>query len=164
MLVRSTIGRVPSHVLLSLATCLAACSEQKDREADLDAGPSRDAADDNPDAVGSLCFASAYRCEGNVALPCEPGAERVDCTPLGLFCNPLHGCSECVPGQTSCADGKATWCRDDGTLAEFECDSMQGLTCEPGGCRGPCALNEVQDSYIGCDYYPTVTLNPVWQG
>jgi hypothetical protein len=41
---------------------------------------------------------------------------------------------------------------------------MQGLKCEPGGCRGPCALNEVQDSYIGCDYYPTVTLNPVWQG
>lgn len=131
-----------------------------------DAGDVRDGSVDVPDATGSLCYGSAFRCEGTRAVPCDPAersAER-DCADTDEVCNPVRGCSQCIPGTTSCADGKATWCRDDGTLAEFECDSMQGLTCMPGGCQGPCALNEVQDSYIGCDYYPTVTLNPVWQG
>src|SRR6185436_13440806 len=87
-----------------------------------------------------------------------------DCAARGLVCAPSVGCVECIPGKTSCADGRASWSRDDGTRAEFECDAMQGLSCEPSGCVGPCALNEIHDSYIGCDYYPTVTLNPVWSG
>lgn len=72
--------------------------------------------------------------------------------------------AECVPGRASCADGQATYCRSDGTLARYECDPVQGLTCTPTGCSGACDLGEVEQSYIGCDYYPTVTLNPVWTG
>jgi hypothetical protein len=157
---------VRSTTLLACAALLGACADKTTDPDSLDGGPRNDGSTLDPDAVGSLCFGSTFRCEDNTAIPCEPGAAntRLDCSAMGLFCNALHGCSECKPGQTSCKDGKATWCRDDGTLAEFECDSMQGLTCEASGCRGPCALNEVQDSYIGCDYYPTVTLNPVWQG
>jgi len=34
----------------------------------------------------------------------------------------------------------------------------------PDGCKGQCSLSEIGASYIGCDYYPTVTLNPVWSG
>jgi hypothetical protein len=70
--------------------------------------------------------------------------------------------AECVPGLASCAGGMATYCRADGTLAHYECDTVQGLSCAPTGCRGPCDLSEVDQSYIGCDYYPTITLNPVW--
>jgi hypothetical protein len=36
------------------------------------------------------------------------------------------------------------------------------MACTTNGCRGACDLSEVVDSYIGCDYYPTVTLNSVW--
>ncbi|MDB4974398.1 MAG: Hemagglutinin/hemolysin-related protein [Myxococcaceae bacterium] len=72
--------------------------------------------------------------------------------------------AECRPGAQTCSAGMATFCRDDGTLARYECDPDQGLTCTPGGCQGACDLSEVHDSYIGCDYYPTVTLNPVWSG
>jgi hypothetical protein len=71
----------------------------------------------------------------------------------------------CQPGQGTCADGKAKACKADGSgYVEFECDSVQGMTCEPTGCRGLCAETWTQTSYIGCDYYPTVTLNPVWSG
>jgi hypothetical protein len=160
---------------LSLALCslaLAAsisCGGKHHSHADdedFDAGVPFDAAIYQPDALTSSCFGSAFRCEGRTAIPCEPGTslKPMDCAEQGLFCNAVRGCAECIPDTTTCTDGKATWCRDDGTLAEFECDSTQGLTCMPDGCRGACALNEVQDSYIGCDYYPTVTLNPVWQG
>jgi IgGFc binding protein len=72
--------------------------------------------------------------------------------------------AECVPGAASCANGLATYCRQDGTLARYECDPVQGLTCGARGCSGSCDLSEIEASYIGCDYYPTVTLNPVWTG
>jgi hypothetical protein len=71
---------------------------------------------------------------------------------------------ECVPGQRSCSNGSATYCRTNGTLARYECDALQGLSCTPSGCLGECDLSQVHDSYIGCDYYPTVTLNPVYRG
>jgi hypothetical protein len=75
------------------------------------------------------------------------------------------GCVVCTPGAASCTDGKATLCREDGTGVDaFDCDPKQGMTCAADGCKGACAPPEVTASYIGCDYYPTVTLNPVWSG
>ncbi len=72
--------------------------------------------------------------------------------------------AECVPRSASCSNGQATYCRSDGTLARYACDAVQGLTCNSFGCTGPCDLSEIDQSYIGCDYYPTITLNPVWTG
>jgi len=88
----------------------------------------------------------------------------VDCAKSEQVCNGYSGCADCTPGEASCKDGKATWCSAEGELLSFECDAVQGLTCSPDGCKGACSLSEVHDSYIGCDYYPTVTLNPVWSG
>ena len=71
----------------------------------------------------------------------------------------------CQAGAGTCADGKARACRADGSgYVEFDCDPVQGMTCMPDGCKGQCSLSEIGASYIGCDYYPTVTLNPVWSG
>jgi hypothetical protein len=154
----------------SLGLFLALCGSMgcggKSRHAQLDAGEGHDAAPGDLDGFGNVCFGSTFLCDGERAVPCDNGepGNAIDCAARGQVCAPSVGCVECVPGKTSCEDGRATWCRDDGTLAEFECDELQGLSCRPGGCVGPCALNEVHDSYIGCDYYPTVTLNPVWSG
>jgi hypothetical protein len=53
-------------------------------------------------------------------------------------------------------------CSDDGlTLNVNEaCDPLQGTSCNPdvGQCDGQCASANLQLSYIGCDYYPTITL------
>jgi len=68
----------------------------------------------------------------------------------------------CAPGHSTCADGLAEVCRPDGTLVRFECDTVQGMQCNPDGCRGVCSPTSLRASYVGCDYYPTVTLNPVW--
>lgn len=70
----------------------------------------------------------------------------------------------CTPGQRSCQDGHATYCRPDGTLDQYDCDASQNLLCEPSGCTGECAHETLGASYMGCDYFPTVTTNPVWSG
>jgi hypothetical protein len=111
------------------------------------------------------CLGARYRCEDEVASPCaSDGGEAIDCAETGRLCDEVLGCRECTPGEASCADGQATWCSPEGKLLSFECDDVQGLTCDPEGCSGPCSLDQIHHSYIGCDYYPTVTLNPVWSG
>jgi hypothetical protein len=56
----------------------------------------------------------------------------------------------------------ATACNEDGTgyFEEF-CDPVQGLSCDPhgGGCVGQCTQQALGTSYIGCEYFPTVTGN-----
>lgn len=148
----------------SAAALLVACGGSSPARSD---GGLRDGGEEvDRDATTSLCYPSPFRCEGTRAIPCDaaPAQSAEDCALTNQVCSASLGCSDCRPGDGTCQDGAATWCRDDGTLAHFECDTMQGLTCTPNGCVGPCSLNEVHDSYIGCDYYPTVTLNPVWSG
>jgi len=144
----------------------ASCDCGSDRESRGDGGLERDGGpDDSLDAGGDGCSdEDEFQCEGEVAVSCRSNRLRTDCTSLGQSCLDGLGCSECRPGASSCANGLATFCRDDGTLARYECDAEQGLTCMPGGCRGDCDLSNVYQSYIGCDYYPTITLNPVWSG
>jgi hypothetical protein len=124
------------------------------------------------------CTEDTVQCDGTVAKVCngEGGFKRsTDCSKEGRACmnsrlsatgKPIAlGCVACTPGVASCVDGKATLCREDGSGVDaFDCDPMQGMVCDADGCKGACAPPEVTASYIGCDYYPTVTLNPVWSG
>jgi hypothetical protein len=129
-------------------------------------------------AAGFSCLEDLVRCDGSVARICDGkgGYKRsVNCASKGQRCLNSRfsstgerlalGCVDCTPGEASCSDGNAQICREDGSgFDAFDCDEMQGLTCEADGCKGACAPPEVTSSYIGCDYYPTVTLNPVWSG
>jgi hypothetical protein len=124
------------------------------------------------------CAKGAVQCQGSVAKVCDGKGgftSSLDCAKTDQACVSSHydaggnlvvlGCVACVPGTASCKDGKANLCREDGTgFDAFDCDPLQGMTCEADGCKGVCAPPEVTTSYIGCDYYPTVTLNPVWSG
>ena len=95
------------------------------------------------------------------------GGNASDAGEGGLINVSTCGMDRCVcqPGQASCTNGVAKACKSDGSgFVEFECDAVQGMSCEPSGCKGSCAETWTTTSYIGCDYYPTVTLNPVWSG
>jgi hypothetical protein len=71
----------------------------------------------------------------------------------------------CTPGEDSCANGVTRLCNAQGTaFEEFACDTSQGMLCEADGCKGVCSPGQLGSSYIGCDYYPTVTPNPVFSG
>jgi hypothetical protein len=156
--------------LLSLSGC--SCSAKPPGSAAADGGGA------GSGLVPLECAEDSIQCVGSVAKVCDGKGgykSSVDCAVHDQPCLssrfsaaglPLKlGCVQCVPGTASCSDGKANLCREDGTGFDmFDCDPLQGMTCEPKGCKGVCAPPEVTTSYIGCDYYPTVTLNPVWSG
>ncbi len=79
-----------------------------------------------------------------------------DTTETGQPCGP-----ECCPGDAMCEGDISLICNDDGTAWEESevCDPIQGLSCGAQGlCEGECTQAAIGLSYIGCDYYPTVTL------
>lgn len=154
--------------LLSVTRC--SCDDDSD-------SPTADGGADSGFAAFE-CVEDSVQCDGTLAKVCngKGGFKRTtDCAKAGHTCMGSRlsasgkrlalGCVVCTPGEASCADGRASLCREDGSGVDtFDCDPMQGMVCEAGGCKGACAPPEVTASYIGCDYYPTVTLNPVWSG
>ncbi len=74
-------------------------------------------------------------------------------------------CEQCTPNTGMCNGNVAHGCKDDGLgYVDEVCDPvLQGTTCNPmtGKCDGACGLAELGQSYIGCDYWPTVTANVV---
>lgn len=147
-------------VLLLLLTACSDCDDSADTPRD------PDSTDAGPEGGTQLtCLGNPFVCDGDIAISCtDSGVEPQNCAETGSVCNVHTGCASCVAGSASCSDGQATWCTPEGKLLTFECDPLQGLTCTPGGCTGACSPSGVHGSYIGCDYYPTVTLNPVWSG
>lgn len=73
-------------------------------------------------------------------------------------------CEQCQPNTGTCIGNVAHGCKDDGLgYVDEVCDPLQGTTCNPGTgkCDGVCGLSALGQSYIGCDYWPTVTANLV---
>ncbi|MBI5535238.1 MAG: IgGFc-binding protein [Deltaproteobacteria bacterium] len=108
-----------------------------------------------------------FTCNGDKATPCDADAgTSVDCAADGRKCHPGFGCVVCTPGEGTCSNGNATVCRPDGSeMVDYKCDPVQGMRCEPDGCKGACSWAALGPSYIGCEYWPTVTENnAVWKG
>ena len=109
-----------------------------------------------------VCDAGVIVCEGDVAKVCDGMGGFSQETPCEGPCVEGMGCLLCEPGSTVCDGNVSMKCSDDGlTLGVNEaCDEIQGMACNPdiGLCDGECALENLQFSYIGCDYYPTITL------
>ncbi|MBA3548930.1 MAG: IgGFc-binding protein [Nannocystis sp.] len=109
-----------------------------------------------------FCPAGVIECEGGAAKVCDGMGGYSDETACEGVCKPGVGCLLCEPGETVCEGDASMLCSADGmslALAEA-CDAVQGVTCNlaVGACDGACALQNLQFSYIGCDYYPTITL------
>ena len=121
---------------------------------------------DNPkqqpiDTGGCKTAGVMFTCDGDKAIPCDTDAGAgVDCAADGKKCHPGWGCVVCTPGEGTCANGNATVCRADGSgMMDYKCDPVQGMRCDPDGCKGACSWAALGTSYIGCEYWPTVTEN-----
>lgn len=112
-----------------------------------------------------LCPQGMLRCDGATARTCDGlggFTDTVDCSLAAQLCVDGLGCLACAPGTGSCAGDTGTFCLADGSGFEVEsCDPVQGMACNPasGRCDGACAPAAMGRSYLGCDYYPTVTAN-----
>jgi len=116
----------------------------------------------NSDAVGP-CTDGQLHCNGNTLQHCVDGEFRDDQV-CPVTCADDLGCVVCVPGTGTCNGNESHACNAAGTgYDDSTCDPVQGSACDPGTgqCTGPCAPQNLGTSYIGCDYYPTVTGNMV---
>ncbi len=112
---------------------------------------------------GGPCFDDII-CTGEVAHGCnEPSSAGTNCSELGKMCVPGLGCSLCDPKANTCTqDGLSIYCKSDGSgVIELICDSDLGLSCDGNLCVGACAPSVIEDSYIGCEYFPTTALNNI---
>jgi hypothetical protein len=114
------------------------------------------------------CPDGTIQCDGATQKVCDGNGgfkEVVDC-PTGI-CAPNVGCAVCLPGTGTCNGEVGTHCKADGSgYADEACDALQGTTCNAatGACDGACSLGQLGQSYIGCDYWPTITSNNLLVG
>ena len=97
------------------------------------------------------------QCDLTAWQTCQ-GGKWVTSVSCPLACDPSKGCVECVPGSTTCDGLDVYQCGADGhkgTVPIAHCQS----SCSSGTCSDPCGQAAVNKSYLGCDYYPTVTMN-----
>jgi len=135
---------------------LAACSSS--HKGSVDGGPSVDAA--------PACTAGQMHCNGNELQTCVDGAFQ-DSQACPNVCDDTYGCVVCVPNTGTCNGDTSHACNSTGTGFDDEyCDPVQGVSCDAnsGLCSGACAPKAIGQSYIGCEYYPTVTGNMVGPG
>jgi hypothetical protein len=105
----------------------------------------------------------ALRCNGLVLQHCSSG-KYLDGDTCAAACDANYGCVTCQPGTGTCTGNHSHACKVDGSgYTDTDCDPVQGSVCDPmhGSCTGPCAPQNLGVSYIGCEYYPTVTGNMV---
>ncbi len=163
--------RVALTLPLLWGFAFAACSgdPQVTRDGDADGSAGATGGDGGLFADARICQPNEFLCQGNVARECNGmggvmGGE-VDCAALGQKCAPVFGCVTCQPGELACEGGTGRVCKSDGSgFDEFECDPVQGMVCEPDGCKGACTPPSLFPSYLGCEFYPTQTRNAVWEG
>lgn len=120
--------------------------------------------DDDDDAATNTCSPGQQRCTGNVLQTCQ-GGSFADAETCAQACDPTLGCVVCQPNTGTCNGDVSTACRPDGSgFVEVYCDPVQGMSCGPAGvCEGACSPGALGESYVGCDYWPTVTGNMVSQ-
>lgn len=127
-------------------------------------GPSTGADDDDDDGGTNTCSAGQQRCTGNVLQTCQDGT-FADSETCPMACDATLGCVVCVPNTGTCNGDTSQACRSDGSgYTDVYCDPVQGMSCGPSGvCEGACSPIALGESYVGCDYWPTVTGNMVSQ-
>jgi hypothetical protein len=112
----------------------------------------------NDDDPGN-CSEGTKRCSGNELETCQNGS-FVSTQSCAMACDESLGCVACKPNTGTCNGDTSTACLPDGSgFADEFCDPVMGSTCDAnsGVCTGPCSDRALGKSYIGCEYYATVT-------
>jgi hypothetical protein len=108
------------------------------------------------------CPDGTVLCDNGSSKVCDGKGGFKDVQVCANVCLDGVGCKLCNPNSTSCEGDKVLLCDNtgDSQMPVETCDGVQGVVCDPnvGKCAGACAPELLALSYIGCDYYPTVTL------
>jgi len=111
--------------------------------------------------TGDFCTEGELVCEDGVAKVCDGEGGWSSEEACDNECAEGIGCVFCIPDSEQCDGDVSQKCTPagDAWVDKETCDGVQGVTCdaELGKCTGACASGNIGLSYIGCDYYPTVT-------
>jgi hypothetical protein len=130
--------------------------------------------DVTPVDAPSRCVAGAIYCTADTQYTCDEAGAVVDqhaCAAPTPLCFPGRGCLACAPSSARCDPAnprRVQTCRADGSgYTDGPLCEAEGETCNAGVCVDRCSDSALGDSYLGCDYWPTVTanagLNPVFE-
>ncbi|HMI82504.1 MAG TPA: IgGFc-binding protein, partial [Polyangiaceae bacterium] len=117
-----------------------------------------------PVDAGAVCPYGQTVCEGNVAKVCDGQGGYSSTVTCATECKDGLGCVTCVPNASSCASLMATVCDATGTNESTFACTGPGMSCDADGCHGECSPASLGMGYQGCEFWPTVTPNPVWAG
>jgi hypothetical protein len=121
------------------------------------------AIDENCDGNAAPCPIGLIECTANVERHCDDQGMWTAPQDCGTkLCSEVFGCVTCIPGTASCNGIVSQMCKSDGEgYINYNCDPLVGSACDAntGMCTGPCSPQVLGKSYIGCEYYPTVTTN-----
>ncbi|MFO0609673.1 MAG: IgGFc-binding protein [Polyangiales bacterium] len=158
---------------LASALLVAACSNAPPPIVkDDDGGAPRDDLGDvglpGQDAGPTRCTPGQILCSGNTQYTCDADGQPVgqrDCA-SGTTCFTGVGCRVCMPGLSRCAttpgmEQQTETCAMDGSrwTPGVACSGAEGLTCVGGRCVSRCDQAALGRSYLGCEYWATVTAN-----
>ncbi len=115
----------------------------------------------------ATCSPGQVYCSGNDSYECDSSGNvinRMACPTSAPNCFPGHGCLECNPSTSRCNPTNAQQiqtCRTDGSgwVDGAVCNSSSGSMCNGGVCTDRCTMAAQLHSYLGCSYWPTVTVN-----
>jgi hypothetical protein len=113
------------------------------------------------------CPSGSFQCAGNVQFSCDDRGQPVDMMTcrMGTTCFSGLGCRTCRPGLTRCSttpgnEQQIESCNTEGTgWSPGPSCGGDGMTCTSGRCVSRCDESALGRSYLGCDYWPTVTPN-----
>jgi len=117
--------------------------------------------DENCDGVADKCLPGALSCDGSSVKQCDATGGWGPSSPCSTgLCVDVYGCVVCNPSEATCIGNTLHKCQSDGSgYVDYDCDPLIGSSCDQNRCTGPCAPDALGRTYIGCDYYPTVTIN-----
>lgn len=152
--------------LLSLSAMVAAagCSPEEQRFTRVvrdGGGPPGDLGPAGP------CDRGRVYCNGNERYTCDGAGQIVDrqaCVAPAGTCVPGVGCRACAPSASRCnpaSPQRTQRCSPDGArwVDGSSCNTDDGESCNAGVCVNRCSASTTGRSYLGCDYWPTVTAN-----
>ena len=103
------------------------------------------------------CTGDMHRCTGSSWQACVNGVftDKMTCP---AACDPGLGCVACAPNTTFCDGNTVRDCDVNGMPAGARVTCVAS-SCIAGTCTDPCEKAAAEFSYLGCDYFPTVTVN-----
>lgn len=156
-----------ARIAVLVVCCLAWSCTSTPPQFRPDAGVDASARDVVTDTPGTQCPAGRWSCTADrrTARRCDGDGgfvDPIDCAANSRVCADGVGCAACIAGTVRCSgapDYAPQHCALDnsGWVNDEACDTAGGYRCQAGRCVRPCA--DLGASYLGCDYWPTVTAN-----